>query len=43
MTYDDTSMVAYQITFSFKELDPIFNDDYGNIEGVDASDTEIGF
>ena len=43
MTYDDTSMVAYQITFSFKELDPIFNDDYGNIEGTDASDTEIGF
>ena len=43
MTYDDTSMVAYQITFSFKELDPIFNDDYGNIKGVDASDTEIGF
>ena len=44
MTYDeDFSMVAYQLTFSFKELDPIFNDDYGNIEGVDASDTEIGF
>ena len=44
MTYDeDFSMVSYQLNFSFKELDPIFNDDYGNMKGVDASDTEIGF
>ena len=43
MTYDDTSMVQYQLTFAFQELDPIFNDDYGNREGVDSQDTEIGF
>jgi len=43
MTYDDTSMVQYQLTFQFQELDPIFNDDYGNREGVDGADTDIGF
>ena len=42
-TYDDTSMVQYQLTFAFQELDPIFNDDYGNLEGIDSQDTEIGF
>ena len=43
MTYDDTSMVQYQLTFAFQEIDPIFNNDYGNIEGIDSADTEIGF
>ena len=28
MTYDDTSMVSYKMDLSFKELEPIFNDDY---------------
>ena len=28
MTYSDTSMVAYNVQLSFKELEPIFNDDY---------------
>ena len=43
MTYDDTSMVQYQLTFQFQELDPIFNDDYENLEGDDSGDIEIGF
>ena len=43
MTYDDTSMVQYQLTFQFQELDPIFNDDYENLEGDDSGDMEIGF
>ena len=44
MTYDeDFSMVSYQLNFSFKELDPIFNDDYENMKGDDAQDTNIGF
>ena len=44
MTYDeDFSMVSYQLNFSFKELDPIFNDDYKNMKGDDAQDTNIGF
>ena len=28
-TYEDTSMVTYEIQFSFSELEPIYNDDYG--------------
>jgi len=28
MTYDDTSMVAYNMQLAFQELEPIFNDDY---------------
>ena len=44
MTYDeDFSMVSYQLNFSFKELDPIFNDDYENLDGDDSQDTSIGF
>ena len=43
MTYDDTSMVQYQLTFAFQEVDPIFNSDYGNLEGIDSLDKEIGF
>ena len=43
MTYDDTSMVQYQLTFAFQEVDPIFNSDYGNLKGIDSADTEIGF
>ena len=29
-TYEDGVMTAYQITMNFRELTPIFNDDYGN-------------
>ena len=38
MTYDeDSSMVSYDfITFSFKELEPIFNDDYDEIDGDES-------
>tara|TARA_B100000519_G_C14220174_1_gene427126 strand:- start:74 stop:1438 length:1365 start_codon:yes stop_codon:yes gene_type:complete len=28
MTYENSSMVSYSFQFQFKELDPIFNDDY---------------
>ena len=28
MTYDDTSMVSYNMRLQFKELEPVFNDDY---------------
>ena len=43
MTYGDSSMVVYRLNFSFRELDPLFNDDYENMEGEDVQDTEIGF
>lgn len=32
MTYENSSMVAYNLQFSFQELDPIFNDDYDDID-----------
>ena len=38
MTYENGSMVAYEITFSFKELEPIYNADYGNLGGSEYSD-----
>ena len=27
-------MVAYQLTLSFQELEPVFNDDYKDLEGI---------
>ena len=39
-TFSDGKMVSYTITMQFQELDPVFNDDYGN----DATfPTEVGF
>jgi len=38
MTYDDTSMVSYNMQLSFKELEPIFNDDY---DREDQQDTGV--
>ena len=41
-TYEDGVMTAYQITMNFQELNPIYNDDYGDVPrgGLPA---EIGF
>jgi len=36
-TYQDGTMVSYEIQMQFKELEPVFNNDYP------SSDTEIGF
>jgi len=41
-TFSDGKMVSYQIAMQFQELEPVFNDDYGNSEG-DQIDTNIGF
>jgi len=38
-TYDDGVMTAYQITMNFQEMNPIYNDDYGNSQFP----AEIGF
>ena len=38
MTYDDTSMVSYNMRLQFKELEPVFNDDY---DKEDQSDTGV--
>ena len=41
-TYQDGTMVSYEITMGFSELEPVFNDDYGPGNGSDADDA-IGF
>ena len=40
-TYEDTSMVSYDVQFSFTELEPIYNDDYATIDG--NNDKSIGY
>ena len=41
-TYQDGTMVSYEITMGFSELEPVFNDDYGMGNGKEADDA-IGF
>ena len=38
MTYEDGSMTCYQLTMSFQELEPLFDDEYGGND-----DKNIGF
>ena len=38
-TYQDGVMASYQISMNFQEMEPVYNDDYGN----DAFPSEIGF
>ena len=38
-TYEDGVMTAYQMTMNYRELNPIYNDDYGS----DKFPEEIGF
>jgi len=42
MTFADGMMTSYEISMQFQELEPIFNDDYGNIDGK-SIDTNIGY
>ena len=41
MTYNDSSMVAYKVDLAFQELEPIFNDDYEDLDN--NADQLIGF
>lgn len=41
-TFTDGAMVSYQITLQFQELEPVFNDDYGNKENQ-FPDPDIGY
>ena len=48
MSYDDSdpdgrSMTAYELSLSFNELEPIFDDDYENMEGAKNSFDHIGY
>ena len=40
-TYENSSMVAYEMTLNFAELEPIYHDDYSNLDG--NTDQSIGF
>ena len=40
-TFENSSMVAYELQFQFSELEPIYNDDYTALDG--NSDSQIGF
>lgn len=41
MTYTDSSMTAYELSLTFQELEPIFDDEYYEIDK--NQDTSIGF
>ncbi len=49
MSYDDSnpdgrSMTAYELSLSFSELEPIFDDDYDDgKDGASGSFTNIGY
>jgi hypothetical protein len=48
MSYDDSSpdgrsMTAYELSLSFNELEPIFDDDYETMEGAKGSFNHIGY
>jgi len=40
-TFEDGAMVSYEMQMQFKELDPVYNEDYGN--AANEIDTKIGF
>ena len=40
-TYENASMVAYEMTLSFNELEPIYHDDYSKLDN--NTDKSIGF
>ena len=33
-TYSDGSMVSYSLTLNFQEIEPVFNTDYDNVQGI---------
>ena len=33
-TYSDGSMVSYSLTLNFQEIEPVFNTDYKNVQGI---------
>ena len=41
MTYENSSMLAYSLGFRFKEIDPIFNDDYDELDFTDFEEPVI--
>ena len=43
MTFSDGTMTAYSITLSFKELEPVYSDQYQDPEKDNDQEIEIGF
>ena len=43
MTYENSSMVSYTLQFQFQELEPIFNDNYDDIDDTVESVFDQGF
>jgi len=41
MTYEDSSMISYEVTFAFQELEPIYNKDYSSLDG--DGDSTVGY
>lgn len=42
-TFHDGAMVSYSINLQFQELEPIFNDDYGKLDGSTPDSAGIGY
>ena len=40
-TFEDGAMVSYEMQMQFKELDPVYNEDYTDLD--QNADTQIGF
>ena len=43
MTFDDGTMVSYSITLQFTELEPVYSDDYNNLDGSTLDSAGIGY
>lgn len=43
MTYGDGSMIGYEMTLTFAEIDPIFDEDYDKLDEGKEQDSVIGY
>ena len=41
MSFEDGAMASYQLDLTFQELEPIYDDDYTDLDG--NRDTQIGY
>ena len=41
MTYDNSSMVSYEMAMSFQEIEPVYNNDYTDLDK--DRDQSIGY
>jgi hypothetical protein len=43
MTFNDGSMVSYEMSLQFQELEPIYEDDYSNLGDANTSNESVGY